>query len=91
MFRLFRLWRIGGQDLRLLWFALRHSSRPIWLLPVAAALAFYALEPLNFALPMLGFVDDLLLLPLVLHWVVKFLPPDILSGFHGQSFTVKRV
>jgi uncharacterized membrane protein YkvA (DUF1232 family) len=44
-------------------------------------LTFYALEPLNFAMPFLGFVDDLVLLPLVLHWLVKFLPADIRDAF----------
>jgi len=86
MFRLLRLWRLGGHDLRLLWFALRHSRRPVWLLPVAAALGLYALEPLNFAMPVFGFFDDFVLLPLILHWVIKFLPPEILSSFaHARS------
>ena len=35
MMRLLRLWRIGAKDLRLLWFALRHRRRPVWLLPLA--------------------------------------------------------
>jgi uncharacterized membrane protein YkvA (DUF1232 family) len=77
MMRLFRLWRLGRQDLRLLWFALRHRNRPVWLLPAAAALVIYALEPLNFTVPLLGVVDDFILLPLALHWLVKFLPAQI--------------
>lgn len=81
MIRLLRLWRLGAQDIRLLWYALRHRSRPLWLLPVAALLTVYAIEPLNFAMPLFGVVDDLLLLPLVLHWVVRFLPQDIRYDF----------
>jgi uncharacterized membrane protein YkvA (DUF1232 family) len=77
MIRLFRLWRLGATDLRVLWFALRHARRPIWLWPAAIVLALYALEPLNFAIPALGVVDDLVLVPLVLHVLVKFLPLDI--------------
>src|SRR5450631_492029 len=34
MTRLLRLWRIGANDLRLVWYALRHPDRPAWLLPV---------------------------------------------------------
>ena len=83
MLRLFRLWRVGGQDLRLLWFALRHSRRPAWLLPATAALGLFAVDPLNFAMPVLGFVDELVLFPLILHGIVRFLPADILSGFAG--------
>jgi hypothetical protein len=54
MIRLFRLWRIGGKDLRLLWFALRHPNRPVWLLPLVAILGVYTFEPLNFAVPLLA-------------------------------------
>jgi uncharacterized membrane protein YkvA (DUF1232 family) len=77
MIRLFRLWRLGARDLRLLWFALRHPHRPVWLWPAALVLALYALEPLNFAVPLLGVVDDFVLLPLVLHLLIKFLPVHI--------------
>jgi uncharacterized membrane protein YkvA (DUF1232 family) len=77
MIRLFRLWRLGAKDLRLLWFALRHPHRPVWLWPAALVLALYALEPLNFAVPLLGVVDDFVLLPLVLHLLIKFLPLHI--------------
>jgi uncharacterized membrane protein YkvA (DUF1232 family) len=85
MLRLLRLWRLGASDLRVLWFALRHRSRPVWLWPAAIVLGFYALEPLNFAIPMLGLVDDLVLVPLVLHLLVRFLPLDIRlqSGVRG--------
>lgn len=84
LLRLFRLWRFGGQNLRLLGYALRHRSRPVWLLPVLAMVGFYALEPLNFTLPLLGVIDDVILLPLLLHWMVKFLPADIHQGFERR-------
>ena len=71
MRRLIRLWRLGGHDLKLLWIALRNQDRPRWLLPAALLLLFFALEPFNFAVPLLGAVDDLLLLPLLLHGLVK--------------------
>jgi uncharacterized membrane protein YkvA (DUF1232 family) len=86
MLRLIRLWRLGAQDLRLVWYALRHPERPLWLLPVAALLAFYALEPANFALPVLGVIDDFLLLPFLLHFVVGFLPAGIHRDFGRRSF-----
>jgi uncharacterized membrane protein YkvA (DUF1232 family) len=78
------LWRVGRQDLRLLWFALRHPGRPVWLLPAAGILALFALEPANFAIPLLGVVDDLLLLPVALHALVSFLPADVRASF-GQG------
>jgi uncharacterized membrane protein YkvA (DUF1232 family) len=81
MIRLLRLWSTGGKDLRLLWFALRHPGRPAWLLPALAILGLYSLEPLNFALPVLGVVDDFILLPMLLHLIVTLLPRDIRTGF----------
>jgi uncharacterized membrane protein YkvA (DUF1232 family) len=75
MRRLFRLWRLGGQDLRLLWMALRNPKRPRWLILATIALAVFAVEPFNFAIPFLGVVDDLLLLPLLLRLLVKFAVP----------------
>ena len=81
MLRILRLWRLSGMDLRLLWFALRHGQRPIWLWPAVLILGWFALEPFNFAFPILGVMDDVILLPLLLHVLVKFLPNDIHSAF----------
>lgn len=66
MRRLFRLWRLSGRDLRLLWIALRRANRPRWLVPATIVLAFFAFDPFNFAMPLLGIVDDVFLLPLLL-------------------------
>jgi uncharacterized membrane protein YkvA (DUF1232 family) len=81
MYRLFRLWRLAARDLPLLWFALRHPNRPIWLLPAVLLLGVYALEPFNFVMPVIGAVDDLVVLPLLLHVLMKFLPLEIRVGF----------
>lgn len=83
MKRFLLLWRVARQDLRLLWFALRHPQRPVWLLPAAALLALFALEPANFALPLVGAIDDLVLLPIVLHALVALLPPEVRAAFGG--------
>jgi uncharacterized membrane protein YkvA (DUF1232 family) len=80
MFRLFRLWRLSARDLRLLWFALRHPGRPAWLLPATLLLIFCAVDPLNLALPAFGIVDELVILPLLLHLLVRFLPAEIRAG-----------
>lgn len=81
MRRMLMMWRLVNKDLGLLWFAIRHPARPVWLLPVVGLLAFYALEPLNFAIPLLGVVDDFVLVPLLLHGLLKMLPPTIRMGF----------
>ena len=77
MRRLFIFWRQGGHDLRLLWRALRHPDRPAWLVPATVLLAFFALDPLNLAMPLLGGVDDLVLLPLALRALANALPQHL--------------
>ena len=87
MKRIVALWRVvAGQDLRLLWFALRHEARPAWLLPGLAVLGLFAFEPLNVAVPVLGAVDELVLLPLLLHGMTKMLPAPVVAGFaHARA------
>jgi uncharacterized membrane protein YkvA (DUF1232 family) len=80
MRRIFRLWRMSRNDLRLLWSALRQPNRPGWLLPATFALGFFALEPFNFAIPILGVVDDFVLLPLLLHGLAKIAALAMLSS-----------
>ena len=77
MRRLFIFWRQGGRDLKLLWRALKHPDRPRWLLPATVALAFFAFDPLNLAMPMLGAVDDLVILPLALRALLSALPQHV--------------
>lgn len=72
--------------MRLVLFALRHPRRPFWLLPALILLGLYALDPVNFEVPFVGAVDDLVLVPLVLHFVVlKLLPAEIRADYAGNS------
>ncbi len=74
------MWRMSKADLHLLWFAIRHPGRPGWLLPAAVALGLYAIAPWNIAIPVLGIVDDLVLVPLLLHALLKLLPLHLRDG-----------
>jgi uncharacterized membrane protein YkvA (DUF1232 family) len=87
---LLMLWRMSKVDLRLLWFALRHDARPGWLLPATGGLLLYALSPFNFVIPLLGAVDDLVLVPLALHYLLKLLPVPIARGFANGGRTPAR-
>ncbi len=77
------LWRFSKADLRVLWFALSHHDRPRWLRPATALMVLYALAPFNFVLPVLGIVDDLVLIPLLLHFLMTLLPAHIRNGATG--------
>lgn len=77
MGRLFRLWSLAGRDLRLLFAALRSPYRPAWLLPALIVLTVFALDPLNLALPVLGVIDDFVLLPLLIRALAHFAAQSI--------------
>lgn len=75
--RLTVLWVLVRGDARRLWFALRHPLAPAWLKPGAVLLLLYLVSPLDLipdALPVIGIVDDLVLLPLAVRWMLSMLP-----------------
>ena len=74
------LWSVLRGDARQLWFALRHPDAPRWLKLGTAILVLYVLSPIDLipdALPLIGAVDDLVLVPLAIRWLLKRLPPHI--------------
>jgi uncharacterized membrane protein YkvA (DUF1232 family) len=84
---IFILWRTSRSDLRLAWFALKHPQRPIWLMPALGLLALYAISPISYVIPLLGVVDDLAVVPLALHLLLKLLPAHLHSGMNQHSRT----
>lgn len=76
------LWRTSRADLRLAWFALRHPERPAWLLPGLCLLGLYAVSPFSYVVPLLGAIDDLVVVPMLLHGLMKLLPEQIQR--HGK-------
>lgn len=78
--RLTLLWALMRGDARQLWFALRHPKAPRWLKVGSALIALYVLSPIDLipdVVPFLGVMDDLVLVPLAIRWLLKRLPPEI--------------
>jgi uncharacterized membrane protein YkvA (DUF1232 family) len=78
--RLALLWAVLRGDARQLWFALRHPNAPGWLKLGTALIALYLISPIDLipdVLPVIGLVDDLVLVPLAIRWLLKRLPPEI--------------
>jgi uncharacterized membrane protein YkvA (DUF1232 family) len=78
--RLTLLWTVLRGDARQLWFALRHPAAPGWLKLGSALLVLYVMSPVDLipdVVPFIGVVDDLVLVPLAIRWLLKRLPPDI--------------
>jgi uncharacterized membrane protein YkvA (DUF1232 family) len=74
------LWRVVRGDARRLWFALRHPASPGWLKLGTAFIVLYLLSPIDLvpdAIPLLGVVDDLVLIPFAIRFLLDRLPPQV--------------
>lgn len=82
------LWSLIKGDLRLLWRALRHPQAPGWLKAGTAGLVLYLLSPVDLipdVLPVLGVVDDLVLVPMAIHALLKRLPSALRRDIGAES------
>jgi uncharacterized membrane protein YkvA (DUF1232 family) len=78
--RLTLLWTVLRGDARQLWFALRHPLAPGWLKLGTGLIVLYVLSPIDLIpdfIPVIGFLDDLVLVPLAIRFLLKRLPPEI--------------
>lgn len=78
--RLTLLWTVLRGDARQMWFALRHPATPGWFKLGVVLVALYLISPLDLlpdALPFIGVVDDLVLVPLAIRFLLGRLPPDV--------------
>jgi uncharacterized membrane protein YkvA (DUF1232 family) len=78
--RLTALWTVVRGDARQLWFALRHPDAPASLKVGTALIVLYVLSPIDLVpdmLPVIGVVDDLVIVPLAVRWLLNRLPPHI--------------
>lgn len=78
--RLLLLWRLVRGDARQLWSALRHPAAPLWLKLGTALIVLYVVSPVDLipdVIPFFGQLDDLVLVPLAIRWLLKYLPPEV--------------
>jgi uncharacterized membrane protein YkvA (DUF1232 family) len=86
--RLTLLWSVIRGDARLLWFALKHPLAPGWLKPAVALILIYVLSPLDLVpdtIPVLGLLDDVVLVPLAIGFLVKRLPAALRADFSHHA------
>ena len=72
----------------MLWFACRDPRTPRWLKALAFFVVAYALSPIDLVpdfIPVLGFVDDVLLLPVLIWFIVRHLPAVIAQDCRLQA------
>jgi uncharacterized membrane protein YkvA (DUF1232 family) len=71
-----------------LWFAARHPRTPWHAKALGVFVVAYALSPIDLIpdfIPVLGYVDDVLLLPGLIWLAVRLLPPDVLTECRSQA------
>ena len=70
------------------YFAARDPRTPIFVRVLALLVAAYALSPIDLIpdfIPVIGYLDDLLLVPLGLALVVRLTPPEVLESARAQA------
>lgn len=78
------------RDGLMLWFAYRDPRTPWWLKGLAFFVVAYALSPIDLVpdfIPVLGYLDDVVLLPVLIWLVVRFLPEHVARDCRGQAET----
>ena len=78
--RLTVLWTVLRGDARRLWFVVRHPAAPAWLKVGTALIVLYVVSPIDLipdVLPVVGVVDDLIIVPLAIRWLLARLPAEI--------------
>jgi uncharacterized membrane protein YkvA (DUF1232 family) len=74
------LWLMVKGDVKRLGYALVHPEAPGWLKGGSALLLLYLLSPVDFIpdmIPLLGVMDDAIVIPVVIRWMLKRLPAHI--------------
>lgn len=72
------------RDIIALWLAARDPRVPVTAKLVAGAVAAYALSPVDLIpdfIPVLGYLDDLILVPLGILLAIRLVPPELMSEF----------
>ena len=71
---------IFRKELMILWKAFRHAETPFYLKLAMLAVPLYLVSPIDIIpdfLPFLGIVDDFVVVPLLMSWIVSRLPLEV--------------
>jgi uncharacterized membrane protein YkvA (DUF1232 family) len=83
---------IVARDVVALYLAGRDPRVPWYAKAVAAAVAAYALSPIDLIpdfVPILGYLDDVLIVPLGIMLAVKLIPSDLMVEFRDEAARMK--
>lgn len=84
-----RTWaRTLEQDVVAIWIAARDPRVPWYAKAVAVVVAAYALSPVDLIpdfIPVLGYLDDVLILPAGIWVTVRMIPAELMVEFRGEA------
>ena len=75
-------------DVLALWFALKHPKMPFWAKVVCFVAVTYALSPIDLIpdfIPVLGYLDDLILVPALVWLALKLIPAEVMNQSREQA------
>lgn len=88
LFESMRLWvRPIKKDSLTLWFAFRDARTPLWLKLLVILLAVYAFSPIDLIpdfIPVLGLLDDAIIVPLGIILLLRLLPREVRLSCEAQ-------
>jgi uncharacterized membrane protein YkvA (DUF1232 family) len=76
------------RDVMTLWFALKHPLTPWHARALAAVLTAYALSPIDLIpdfIPILGYLDDLIIVPVGVWLLLRMVPTQVLTDSKDQA------
>ena len=86
--RLSVVWSLVKGDAKMLWYALQHPQAPSWLKWGTAGVVLYLVSPIDLipdVIPVLGALDDIVLVPLAIRWLLKNLPESIRQDIERRA------
>ncbi len=75
-------------DVIALYFSLKHPRTPLYAKIVTAVIVGYALSPIDLIpdfVPILGYVDEVILLPVLISVAIKLIPADVLNACREEA------
>ena len=75
-------------DIPAVFLALKEKRTPWYAKIIAAMVVVYALSPIDLIpdfIPVLGYLDDLIILPVLIALCVKWIPEDVLADCRSRS------
>ncbi len=82
------------RDIAVLAIAARDPRTPWWIKALALGMVAYALSPIDLIpdfIPVLGYLDELILLPLALRWLLARVPAPVLADARVKADAAARL